>query len=227
VKFYQVLPEDVKKRIDTLQHRLLFWVPAQTWETPHLPALLEGAIEQNVLSISYESEYGRKDRDVQLVGLYSMNGKWYCPAYDYDSRTYRSFRADRILSVSVSTDQSKKQDHSKLPIADWFRKEQEIEEHKEEYDLKVRLTKRGVLLTENDAWLASGLSVMEDGTGYISRTMSSGYMSWAASSFIGCGADTIVEGPPELRKLIRDQLRILQSTYDEESSPYAKEDNEP
>lgn len=30
-KFYRVLPDDVKKRIDTLQHRLLFWVPQQTW----------------------------------------------------------------------------------------------------------------------------------------------------------------------------------------------------
>lgn len=166
-----------------------------------MPALLEGAIEQNVLSVSYESEYGRKDRDVQLVGLYSMNGKWYCPAYDFHSRAYRSFRADR-----------------KLPIADWFEKEQEIEKHREEFDLKVRLTRRGVLVSGNDAWLAGGLGVMGDGTGYINRKISSGYMSWAASYFIGCGTDTIVEDPPELRKLIRDRLRALQSAYDEECS---------
>lgn len=215
-KFYHVLPEDVKDRIDKLQRRLLFWVPAQTWEAPHLSALLDGAIEQKVLLITYESEKGRSERDVQLVGLYSMNGKWYCPAYDFHSSEYRIFRADRILSVYDSADQTRKKNHDKLLIADWFSKEQEREESKEEFDLRVRLTQRGVLLCRNDAWLGSGLTVNENGTGYIRRRISQGYMAWAASFFIGCGADAAVEEPPALRMQIRKQINELISIYVEE-----------
>jgi predicted DNA-binding transcriptional regulator YafY len=211
-----VLPEDVQERIDQLQRRLLFWVPVQRWEASHLSSLLEGALAQKILHISYESEKGFTKRDIQLVGLYSMNGKWYCPAYDFHSGEYRLFRADRIKSVSNSPEQTRKKNHDKLLIADWFDKEQEREEHQEEYDLRVRLTQRGVLLCRNDAWLGSGLTEMEDGTGYISRRISPGYMTWAASFFIGCRADAVVEEPQELRKLILNQLREMISIYDEE-----------
>ncbi|MBD0382165.1 helix-turn-helix transcriptional regulator [Paenibacillus sedimenti] len=215
-KFYHVLPDDVKERIDKLQRRLLFWVPAQTWETAHLPALLEGAIEQRVLRISYESETGRRERNIQLIGLYAMNGKWYCPAYDFRSSEYRLFRADRILSVTDSPDQTMRKNHDKLLIADWFSKDQEREENVAEFELKVQLTRRGVLLCSNDAWLGSGLTVKEDGSGYISRRISSGYMTWAASFFVSCRGDAIVEEPQELRRMIRDQLRELITIYEEE-----------
>lgn len=216
-KFYHVLPEDIRERIDQLQRRLLFWVPAQRRDVPHLSSLLEGALEQKILHISYESENECTKRDIQLVGLYSMNGKWYCPAYDFHSGEYRLFRADRFNSVSDSPDQTRKKNHDKLLISDWFG-EQERLEHQEEYDLRVRLTRRGVLLCNNDAWLGSGLTVMEDGTGYISRRISPGYMAWAASFFIGCKADAVVEGPPKLRMLIVNQLRETISVYEEEES---------
>lgn len=215
-KFYHVLPEDVKERIDHLQRRLLFWVPVQRWEVSYLSSLLEGAIEQKILHISYESENECTNRDIQLVGLYSMNGKWYCPAYDFQSSEYRLFRADRIKSVSDSSDQTRKKNHDKLLIADWFGKERRLEEEKEEYDLRIRLTRRGVLLCRNDDWLGSGLTVLEDGSGYISRRISPGYMTWAASFFIGCKADAVVEEPPELRMMILDQLREMISIYEEE-----------
>lgn len=217
-KFYHVLPEDVKERIDQLQRRLLFWVPVQRWEAPHLSSLLEGALEQKILHISYESENGCTKRDIQLVGLYSMNGKWYCPAYDFHSSEYRLFRADRIKSVSDSHDQSRKKNHDKLLIANWFDNEQEREENLEEYDLRVRLTRRGVLLCRNDAWLGSALTVMEDETGYISRRISPGYLTWAASFYICCKTDAVVEEPPELRMLIVNQLRETISIYNEEQS---------
>lgn len=214
-KFYHVLPEDIKERIDRLQKRVLFWVPQQRWESPYLSSLLEGALEQKILHISYESEHRTTERDIQPVGLYSMNGKWYCPAYDFHHKEYRLFRADRVISVSDSSDQSRKRNHDKLLISDWFRKEQEREESREEYDLRVRLTRRGVLLCRDDAWLGSGLTVFEDGTGYIHRRISPGYMTWAANFFIGCKADAVVEEPQELRTLILKQLSETIAIYGE------------
>lgn len=213
-KFYHVLPEDVKERIDQLQRRLLFWVPAQRWEAAHLSSLLDGSMEQKILHITYESEKEITNRDIQLVGLYSMNGKWYCPAYDFQSNDYRLFRADRIKAVSISPDQSRKKSHEKLLITDWFVKERQREENQEEYELRVRLTRRGVLLCRDDDWLGSGLTVFEDGTGYIGRKISPGYMTWAASFFIGCQSDAVVEEPPELRMLILNQLRKTITIYD-------------
>ncbi|MEK3883012.1 YafY family protein [Paenibacillus sp. PL2-23] len=213
-KFYHVLPDDVKQRIEQLQRRLLFWVPVQQWEAPFLPALLEGAVEQAILRVTYESETGLAERDIQPVGLYAMNGKWYCPSYDFGSGQYRLFRADRIKEAAVSLDQSRKRDHEKLHITDWFRNEQEREEGLESYDLRVRLTRRGVLLCSNDTWLGSGLRLNEDGTGSISRRMSPSYMSWAASFFIGCQGDAVVEEPQELRAMLRSRLREALAEYE-------------
>ncbi|WP_182303446.1 helix-turn-helix transcriptional regulator [Cohnella cholangitidis] len=217
-KFYHVLPEDVKERIDQLQRRLLFWVPVQGREAAHLSALLEGAVEQQILHISYESERTITERDIQLVGLYSMSGKWYCPAYDFHSAEYRLFRADRIQTASVSPDQTRKKNHDKLLITDWFDRERQREENQEEYKFRVRLTRRGVLLCRNDAWLGSALTVLEDGTGYISRKISPNYMTWAASFFIGCQSDAVVEEPKELREMIVEQLRETLSVYEEGGS---------
>nr|WP_275983946.1 WYL domain-containing protein [Paenibacillus hamazuiensis] len=70
--------------------------------------MLEGAMEQKILHITYESEKAITERDIQLVGLYSMNGKWYCPAYDFQSTDYRLFRANRIKAVSISPNQTRK-----------------------------------------------------------------------------------------------------------------------
>lgn len=214
-KFYHVLPEDIKDRIDRLQRRVRFWIPTQRWECPYLSALLEGALEQKILHITYESEHRTTERDIQPVGLYSMNGKWYCPAYDFLNGDYRLFRADRVKSVSDSPDQSRKRNHDKLLISDWFRKNQEREESQEKYDLKVRLTERGVLLCRDDAWIGSGLTIFEDGTGYINRRISSGYLAWAANFFIGCQADAVVEEPQELRKLILANLHETIAVYGE------------
>ncbi|WP_185897251.1 helix-turn-helix transcriptional regulator [Paenibacillus zeisoli] len=214
-KFYHILPEDIKERIDRLQQRVLFWVPAQSFESPYLSTLLEGALEQKVLHISYESEHSITEREIQLVGLYSMNGKWYCPAYDFLNNDYRLFRADRFTHVSDSPDQSRKRNHDKLLISDWFSKDQEREESQEKYDLRVRLTQRGVLLCRDDAWIGSGLTIFEDGTGYINRQIPLGYLTWAANYFAGLKADAIVEEPQELRTLILKNLRETIAIYDE------------
>lgn len=217
-KFYHVLPEDMKERIDQLSHRVLFWIPEQRVEAPHLPALLEGALEQKIVHISYQSENGDTERDIQLVGIYAMNGKWYCPAYDFLSGEYRLFRADRVKSISDSPDQSRKRNHDHLHITDWFKEEQQREASQGMYDLKVRLTARGVLRCRDDAWLGSGLTIFEDGTGMINRKISSGYMTWAANFFINCGTDAVVEEPQELRKMILDNLRDTIAIYEEEGA---------
>ncbi|MFC4099084.1 helix-turn-helix transcriptional regulator [Paenibacillus xanthanilyticus] len=214
-KFYRILPEDAKSRIDALRRRLLFGVPDRPVETPLLPALLEGALEQKRLRISYASEHGETEIDVQLVGLYAMNGLWYCPAYDGRSGEYRLFRADRVRRVAQSEDQSALRDHGALDIADWFRAERDRTESRETHRLCVRLTKRGVTRCRGDAWLGSGLTMLEDGTGYIRRGISPDYMAWAASFFIGCGADAVVEEPSELRRMIVKQLRETMSVYEE------------
>ncbi|MGC5327542.1 helix-turn-helix transcriptional regulator [Brevibacillus sp. SYSU BS000544] len=217
-KFYSVLPEDIRERLNKLQQRLLFWIPVQTWEAPHLADLLEGAIDQKVYHIRYESVRGISERDVQLIGLYSMNGRWYCPAFDFLSNQYRLFRADRVISLSVSSNQVQKKNFDEFPITDWFRKEMQHEEENERYELSVRLTKKGVLLCKNDAWLAEGLIVTKDGSGMIQRKMTSGYLDWAASFFLSCGAEAIVEAPSELQQMIRRHLDEMASLYKKEVS---------
>jgi len=214
-KFYHVLPDDVKARIDEWGRRLLFWVPEQAVECPHLPALLDAAVEQQVLRITYAGENGHSEREIQLIGLYAMNGKWYCPAFDFSSGADRLFRADRILSVSISPDQSKRRNHDHRLIADWVASEPERNAQEDGFELHVRLTRCGVLLCQSDAWLAHGLTVNEDGTGSMNRKLPASYLSWAASFFLRCGTDAVVTEPLELRTLIRQQLGEMTAAYNQ------------
>ncbi|KAA6452041.1 WYL domain-containing protein [Bacillus swezeyi] len=44
----------------------------------------------------------------QCIGVYTMNGFWYCPAYCFQSQQYRVFRVDRVQPLVPSKDPSEK-----------------------------------------------------------------------------------------------------------------------
>jgi len=207
-KFLHYLSSELKQKIFHLRQRLLFSVAPHELETPCLQSLLDAALEQQVITIFYEAS-SSSERMIQPLGIYTINGLWYCQAYCFLANDYRTFRIDRVKSVSVSDDQSMRIDLSHQHIEDWIM-------HTEEEDtleLEVHLTAEGVLRCQSELWLAKSIQLQADGSGIIMTTMKQSWVSWAAKLFLGFGTDAHVIRPIELRQHIQSQLIGLNKQY--------------
>ncbi|MGN7415666.1 helix-turn-helix transcriptional regulator [Paenibacillus sp. SAF-068] len=60
-KFYHYLPNELKRKIDHMQQKLVFWIPPHQLELPHLKELLEAALDPHPVRITYEAAQ-RKER---------------------------------------------------------------------------------------------------------------------------------------------------------------------
>ncbi|MBN2981032.1 WYL domain-containing protein [Cohnella algarum] len=186
--------------------------------TPFLRGLLDAALDRTLLETVYESERGVRTRRMLPLGLYAMNGLWYCPALDAKSGRIRVFRADRFVSVRpAAIEPAERETVARLqtqvdsPLDRWLGPQ----EDEPQLDLEVALTRRGVLRCQSDAWLESGLQVMDDGTGRIVRKMSESYVEWAAAFFISLGSDARVMRPEPVREQIRSIIAELTPVYKE------------
>lgn len=209
-KFYQHLPSNVKQRINLIQDRITFWAPTHELELPFLKEVLHHAVEQDVLIITYRSEKSTKVRDIQPVGVYASNGHWYCPAYCFEAKQIRNFRIDRILNLSISSEQMKKINLSKLTIQEYL----ETDEPAQTIPLVVHLNRKAVMRCQSDYWFSKRLIIHADGTGMIQANISPDFMTWLANFFISCGTDAHVEEPEELVEMMKVSIQSLARQYD-------------
>lgn len=212
-KFYHHLPSGIKLKIDQMRSKILFWVPNRPLKTPFLSDLLEAALHQSRISVSYESQNGVSSRDIQVIGVYTMNGFWYCPAYCYKSQDYRTFRVDRILSFAVSTETIEKLDLSNHHVTDWVFPDKAESELEQGLTLKVELNKRGVWQCKSDFWMSQGMTIHEDETGTIIKTIQASDVPCVVDTIMQWGTDAIVIEPPMIRELIIKRTKEILNLY--------------
>lgn len=209
-KFYHYLPNELKRKIDHMKQKLVFWIPPHQLELPHLEGLLDAALDPHPVRITYESAQ-RKERTIHPIGLYAMNGLWYCQAYCELAQDHRVFRVDRVQEM-ISLP---KQDVDEIKLTEeqnirpWIMRMDETDT----LELEVHLTAEGVRRCQSELWLSSSIHVREDGSGVIRRSISSSYQTWAVHFFLGLGAEANVCQPAELRSLIQQKLQQLLGLY--------------
>ncbi|WP_369525076.1 WYL domain-containing protein [Dubosiella newyorkensis] len=59
------------------------------------------AIKHHAATIRYSSAHSENIRTIIPIGLYAMNGLWYCPAYCMAANQIREFRVDRKSIVRL------------------------------------------------------------------------------------------------------------------------------
>ncbi len=211
LKFYNILPSDVKERVNVLKDRIVFWVPTMGTLTPHLSEMLQHAIEQHIVTINYTAENGLMTRRIiQPIGIYSMNGLWYCPAYCYKANAMRVFRVDRIRNAHKLRLRAPNKEVAKYKVQQFLGP---FEDTVDNLPFVVKLTQHGVSRCESDYWLAQSLTAYPDGTGEIISTISPSFIAWAVDFFIGCGTDARVEQPEILVTKIKVRINELRSHY--------------
>lgn len=121
-KFMAALSDKQQENIHNIQQRVAFKHTEQIKDSTCIELLLEAAVQQVVIQISYPdkdknsepiSRIKTSSRVIQPVALYASKGYWYCQAYDLEKQAYRVFRCDRIISA-VLTDMEPVRE-----LADW------------------------------------------------------------------------------------------------------------
>ncbi|MGN4447592.1 helix-turn-helix transcriptional regulator [Bacillus cereus group sp. MYBK79-1] len=209
-KFFHFLSSELKQKIEQMQQRLIFWIPPHEMEVLFLKELLEAALEQYVVTIIYEAS-SRRERMIQPLGLYTMNGLWYCQAYCFLAEDYRVFRVDRVKDFSLEADQSRKLNMDEEHIQTWIMRKDESDT----LDLEVDLTPEGVRRCRSELWLTEGIKLHEDGSGAIHTKMSASYTPWAVHFFLGLGMEANVKRPHVVREQIQSKLLEMVRQYEQ------------
>jgi predicted DNA-binding transcriptional regulator YafY len=212
-KFFHYLPNDVKDRIDQMRNRVDFITPTRIEAAPFLAILLDGAIDQKMIRIEYDSREGVSQRDIQPVGIYANNGFWYCPAYCHLREDMRLFRVDRIRSAEYSASQAEARELKHVHLGNW---KSYIREEPQWVYINVELSREGVRRCQAELWPAPTLQTRADGTGVLSGMVPKNELPYFSAFFIGLGKGAKVKEPEELVVMIRQSLREIMGMYEHE-----------
>jgi predicted DNA-binding transcriptional regulator YafY len=102
-KIRRVLPDEVRRRIEALEHTLRFTAAAREpvgVAGEHLLALADAARRGRRVRARYVASDGTpSERELSPWGVVAHAGRWYVPAHDHGRGEPRTLRADRFRSV--------------------------------------------------------------------------------------------------------------------------------
>ncbi|WP_339321347.1 YafY family protein [Paenibacillus sp. FSL W8-0194] len=207
-KFYRFMPEDTRERIDQMKHRVDFVTPKRQASSPFLGILLNAAVRQQVLTIDYASRQRQSQRDIQPIGINTRNGFWYCPAYCFNSHSFRVFRCDRIKSAVPSARPPENLRHIHLENY-----HPSTHTSPDQVPVYAELTMAGVQICEAEVWSESLLHVREDGSGWLEGRVPSSDLPYFAKFIVGLGDEATLKHSPELLQEIRQVVANLINKY--------------
>jgi predicted DNA-binding transcriptional regulator YafY len=195
-KITRVLPERLARRIERLRDEVSLLdepesAPPASSET--LLAIVEAVRRRRSLEIGYVRRDGTPSaRVIEPLGLVARRGRWYVPARDRASSELRTFRADRIGSVTIGEPAAPPEPgfDAAAHVVRMFARfpwEWRIEVH---FDAPIHEISRRVPAT------LAELAADGDGT---RLAMGADSLEWAAGLLAGVGAEFHVIRPDELR----------------------------
>ncbi len=208
-KFLNCLPLDIQNSITQIQNKVVFWIPDRHCDSPLLKSVLLISINRHAATIRYSSLSSESTRTIVPIGLYAMNGLWYCPAYCITSDQIRVFRVDRIREILEESPCPK----GKYPIPASVQEYLEKTEVPNDCCLRIRLTDTGVKLCESECLLAAGLKTFPSDGGIIDMDINYDALEWVANCLLPLGRHAVVLEPPELKERMKQKVNELYEHY--------------
>ncbi len=208
-KFLNCLPLDVQNGITQIQNKVVFWIPDRHCDSPLLKEMFLVAVNRHAATIRYSSTHSESIRTIVPIGLYAMNGLWYCPAYCTAANRIRTFRVDRIREIIEEAPCPK----GKYPIPGSIQEYLENTEAQNDHRLKIRLTDIGVKRCESECLLAGGLKTLPTGGGMIDMEIDHAALEWVADYILPFGKEATVLEPEELLERMRQKIWELHRQY--------------
>ncbi|MXQ54746.1 helix-turn-helix transcriptional regulator [Shimazuella alba] len=210
LKFYHYLPDDVRRQIDRLQNKIVIWSPHRSMSSANLKTLLQAIMLQKVVTIRYSSAAEVTERDIQPIGIYASQGYWYCPAYCFLRKTYRLFRADRILFASLNESISFREDVDQRSVFDWDAPEKN---RLEKITLVVNITSKGCKKIESNGWFDDTVDSNEDGSGTVRAVIPKKDLDFYVEMIWGLGQEAKIIEPVEAVNYIKQKIEMLRQQY--------------
>ena len=217
-KFLNCLPLDIQNSIAQIQNKVVFWIPDRHCDSPLLKSMFLIAVNRHAATIRYSSTHSESTRTIIPIGLYAMNGLWYCPAYCTTANQVRVFRVDRIKEIIEETSYPKGKYSIPASIHEYLKKS----EIQNDCHMKIQLTNIGVKRCESECLLASGLKTFPTGGGIIDMEINHDALEWVADYILPFGNNATVLEPVELIELIQQKIYELHEHYCTVASPLAK-----
>ena len=153
-------------------------------------------INRHSATIRYSSTHSESVRTIIPIGLYAMNGLWYCPAYCTAVNQIREFRIDRIKEII----EEKPYPKGEYPIPASIQEYLEKLKVGNDYHIKIQLTDIGAKRCKSEFLLARGLKLFPTGGGIIDMEIRHATLEWVADYFLSFGNNATVLEPIELMK---------------------------
>jgi len=189
---------------------------AQAVRTDVLLTLTRAAQEHRVVTLTHEAADGRRTRrTVHPRGLVARSGHWYLSAADPDRGELRTFRVDRVTAAEVALE--------RFDAAPGVAPAAEVDAALGGVSWRhaVSLRVRGTAEQVADAFPA-GLVTADDGPapdGWVRVVLRAERLDWVPGLLAVLPLPVVVEGPEELRELVRSLAGRLAAAADPSPRP--------
>lgn len=208
-KFQNCLPLDIQNSITKMQNKITFWIPDRHCDSPLLKTIFHIVMSQHAATIRYSSAHSENIRTIIPIGLYTMNGLWYCPAYCTMANQIREFRIDRVIEII----EEKPYPVEKYPIPSSIQKYLEELTIGDSCHIKIYLTDIGVKRCKSTLLFAKGLNILPTEDGIIDMEIKYSILDWVVDYFLAFGKNATVLEPPELVQLMKQKTKELYQHY--------------
>ena len=206
-KLFLGLPQDVKPQVENLESSLVFWHRKRECETPLLKDLLQKSIQKTPIKIKYQSEKEVTERTVFPIGVYSNDGIWYLPAYDYQKQGIRLFRADRVIDIEDAEGDFESVSTALSDILYDYKIKSPVH-------LYVELSDKGVIRCRDNPYFETNIKHNAGGVGgYIDTVIDKADLEFTAQFFMSLGEDAKVIEPMEMKEYILSLAEKLVDLY--------------
>lgn len=171
-------------------------------ESPFLSNILQYAIEEKVCTVRYIKNAKEKDYTVQFFNISSAYGQWYATAYNFDTKSTKVFRCDKIVKIQDNKEYTPK------PLNQLLRPNDALYKTCDATEYDVEISKDGVDLYYKEHYPSMTLYCHDDRY-FIRGYYNPGEEDFIAKYFLDYGKSIMSIQPLKLKELITQRLSLL------------------
>lgn len=175
-------------------------------ECPLLSDIVQNAIEEKVCNVTYEKNALEMIYPIQFFKISSAHGQWYATGYNYELKSTKVFRCDRIISI-----QENNQHHPK-PLSEFMKPANVLYKTNVSTNFEVEISKKGVDLFYKEHY--PSMKLCSENSRYLIRGFYNiGEEDFITKYLINYGETILSIKPISLQILITDKLQKLTSHF--------------
>ncbi len=207
IKIKSILRGTERRALEVLDDSIAIADNDQNDNKNYLQDLLQSLSSKKVVNIQYNRLDGTaSDRNIEPIGCYLHNNKWYLIAYCRSKIAYRTFKLNRIVHLNILEEEFVNKHISLKEYID----QQDREWRKEHrfHNIEILFNKEFVQFAEYRKYYFGFVSQSENEKGVTMRFMNTA-IELVARWLMQFGQEATVIAPPELK----DRMKVLSKEF--------------